>query len=53
MTEAVRSFRDYLPAAYFPLPHPSWRNIGWQRKQPWFAAEALPALRRAVAVALG
>ena len=52
MTETVQRFRDYLPDAYFPLPHPSWRNIGWQKKQPWFAAEALPALRKAVGRAL-
>jgi uracil-DNA glycosylase len=52
MTETVQRFRDYLPNAYFPLPHPSWRNIGWQKKQPWFAAETLPALREAVRRAL-
>lgn len=33
----------------FPLPHPSWRNTAWLKRHPWFAAEALPALRRAVA----
>lgn len=52
MTETVQRFRDYLPAAQFPLPHPSWRNLGWQKKQPWFAAETLPALRQVVKDAL-
>jgi uracil-DNA glycosylase len=52
MTETVRRFRDYLPDGYFPLPHPSWRNLGWQKQQPWFAKETLPALRRAVGRAL-
>jgi uracil-DNA glycosylase len=52
MSERVRGFRDYLPR-YFPLPHPSWRTTAWERKNPWFAAEALPALRAAVAAALG
>jgi uracil-DNA glycosylase len=47
MTERVRAFRDHLPR-YFPLPHPSWRTTAWERKNPWFQAEALPALRRAV-----
>ncbi len=28
-----------------PLPHPSWRNTGWLKRNPWFAAELLPALR--------
>lgn len=32
----------------FPLPHPSWRNTAWLRKNPWFEAEVLPALRSAV-----
>jgi uracil-DNA glycosylase len=52
MTERVAAFRDYLPR-YFPLPHPSWRTTGWERRAPWFQAEALPALRQAIANALG
>jgi uracil-DNA glycosylase len=52
MTERVRQFRSFLPQ-YFPLPHPSWRTTGWEKRNPWFAAEALPALREAVAAALG
>lgn len=32
----------------FPLPHPSWRNTAWLRKNPWFEADVLPALRAAV-----
>jgi uracil-DNA glycosylase len=51
MTDRVRAFRDHLPR-YFPLPHPSWRTTAWERKNPWFEAEALPALRAAVAAAL-
>ena len=52
MTERVRGFRACLPR-YFPLPHPSWRTTGWERKNPWFQAEVLPALRRAVSAADG
>jgi uracil-DNA glycosylase len=51
MTERVRAFRTLLPR-YFPLPHPSWRTTAWERKNPWFTEEALPALREAVAEAL-
>jgi uracil-DNA glycosylase len=51
MTDRVRAFREYQPQ-YFPLPHPSWRTTAWERKNPWFQAEALPALREAVAAAL-
>ena len=45
--ETVRAFREYLPE-FFPLPHPSWRNRGWLKNNPWFAAEVIPALRRRV-----
>ncbi len=50
MTERVRAFRDHLPR-YFPLPHPSWRTTGWERKNPWFQTELLPVLRQNVASA--
>ena len=47
MTETVRASADYGPA-WFPLPHPSWRSTGWMRRNPWFEADILPALRRRV-----
>jgi len=47
MTETVAAWRDHAPRA-FPLPHPSWRNTGWLRRNPWFAAELLPELQAAV-----
>jgi uracil-DNA glycosylase len=31
-----------------PLPHPSWRNTHWLKKNPWFEAELLPVLRNRV-----
>lgn len=34
--------------AFFPLPHPSWRNSAWIRKNPWFSDQVLPALRQRV-----
>lgn len=52
MTRAVRNFRATLPGL-FPLPHPSWRTRFWEKANPWFKAEALPALREAVASVLG
>lgn len=45
--ETVQAFRDYLPT-YCPLPHPSWRNTAWLRRNPWFETELLPELRRRV-----
>jgi uracil-DNA glycosylase len=32
-----------------PLPHPSWRNNGWIKRNPWFTDELLPVLRAEVA----
>ena len=40
----VARWRDHAPAI-FPLPHPSWRNTGWLKRNPWFEAEVVPALR--------
>jgi uracil-DNA glycosylase len=51
MTERVRRFQDLGPAI-IPLPHPSWRTGGWERRNPWFAEDLLPVLRQAVATAL-
>jgi uracil-DNA glycosylase len=51
MTEQVRRFRELGPAIV-PLPHPSWRTTGWERQNPWFGNELIPALRRAVTEAL-
>lgn len=51
MTGRVRDFASFLPDT-MPLPHPSWRTIGWARRNPWFEADALPALRARVADAL-
>lgn len=47
MTAAVAAWRSCLPA-WFPLPHPSWRNTAWLKRNPWFAATLLPALRHRV-----
>lgn len=40
------------PTEFIPLPHPSWRSQGWMDRNPWFAAEVLPALRMAVAAVI-
>lgn len=47
LTETVRHWRDYGPE-FMPLPHPSWRTTGWQKRNPWFDADVLPALRARV-----
>jgi len=35
LTETVRHWRDYGPGV-IPLPHPSWRNNVWIKKNTWF-----------------
>lgn len=47
MTETVRAFSQHGPQ-FFPLPHPSWRNVIWMRKHPWFEETVIPELRKAV-----
>lgn len=52
MTETVAAWREHLlsnlPPRVLPLPHPSWRNTGWLKKNPWFEVQLLPILRREV-----
>lgn len=55
LTETVRNWRAVhdTPRAgrprILPVPHPSWRNNAWLKKNPWFEAELLPVLRDEVA----
>ncbi|MBF9058300.1 uracil-DNA glycosylase family protein [Rhodobacterales bacterium HKCCSP123] len=44
VTERVARWRDHAPEV-FPLPHPSWRNTAWLKRNTWFEAELLPVLR--------
>lgn len=52
LTETVANWQTYLPD-YLPTPHPSWRTVGWQKRNPWFDEELLPELRRRVADLVG
>lgn len=47
MTKTVINWYKYAPQI-FPLPHPSWRNTGWLKQNPWFSLELLPELRRVI-----
>lgn len=47
LTETVAAWREYGPD-FLPLPHPSWRNLHWRRKNPWFEDEVVGALRSRV-----
>ena len=48
VSDVVREWRA-AGEAVMPLPHPSWRNTAWLRRNPWFEAELVPELRARVA----
>jgi uracil-DNA glycosylase len=49
LTATVEDWRRHFAAPGRPkvlaLPHPSWRNIGWIKRHPWFEMELLPFLK--------
>ncbi len=57
LTETVRAHghgrRDADGRLVMVLPHPSWRNTAWLKRNPWFEADVLPVLRREVRGRLG
>ena len=53
VSDRVAAWRSHAMKGVFPLPHPSWRNTGWLKRNPWFEAELVPDLRVAVAAVLG
>lgn len=51
VTERVAGWRDLAPTV-FALPHPSWRNTGWIKRNQWFERDLLPVLRDRVQTVL-
>lgn len=51
--ERMRGWRGVFAAEsrprILPLPHPSWRNTAWLRRNSWFETDLLPVLRAEVA----
>jgi uracil-DNA glycosylase len=41
------AYKDFLPE-FWPIPHPSPRNLLWLRRNPWFEREIVPELRKRV-----
>ena len=52
MTDTVAAWSSFGPNI-LPMPHPSWRNTAWLKRNPWFEAEVTPYLRQRVAGILG
>ena len=56
LTETVRHWREAYEKCsppVIPLPHPSWRNNAWLKKNPWFEEEVLPFVRARIEELLG
>ena len=51
VSETVKAWGDF-PDGMIPLPHPSWRNTGWLKKNPWFERDLLPVLQSEVRKAM-
>jgi len=53
LSETVANWREILARPehprVLPLPHPSWRNNAWLKRNPWFDRELVPVLRTEVA----
>ncbi|AXS40109.1 uracil-DNA glycosylase family protein [Breoghania sp. L-A4] len=53
LTETVGHWRQIFAGErrprILPLPHPSWRNNAWLKRNPWFETDLLPVLRAEVA----
>jgi uracil-DNA glycosylase len=48
MTQTVQDWRRHIERGVIPLPHPSWRNTAWLKRNPWFETELLPVLRKEI-----
>src|SRR5580693_4045989 len=53
LSETVAWWREIYQSTdhprLMPMPHPSWRNNGWLKRNPWFEMELLPVLRADIA----
>jgi len=52
LTATVSAWKEYYPR-FLPLPHPSWRNNAWIKKNPWFEEDLLPVLKREIRRLIG
>ena len=56
LTQTVAHWRDYVDEGgagagkpmLLPMPHPSWRNTAWLRKNPFFERDVIPFLQKEI-----
>jgi uracil-DNA glycosylase len=54
LNETVAHWRDiFVRTRVMPMPHPSWRNSGWLKRNPWFETELIPVVKAEVRRILG
>lgn len=47
LADTAHAYEEYLPE-FWPVPHPSPRNIRWLKNNNWFEAAVVPALQTRV-----
>lgn len=56
LTQTIQGYADNLDfartASVIVLPHPSWRNTSWLKKNLWFEEDLLPIIKKRVSAAL-
>ncbi len=52
LTETVKNWKVYARRNIYVLPHPSWRNTAWLKRNPWFETDVLPEMRERIHAAL-
>lgn len=48
LTDVVKDWPRLLRSGALPLPHPSWRNNHWLRRNDWFERELVPELQERI-----
>jgi len=48
LTATLSKWRNFLDDGIIVMPHPSWRNTAWLKRNPMFEDEVLPELRKRV-----
>lgn len=48
LTATVAKWQSFVAEGIYVTPHPSWRNSGWLKRNPWFETDLLPHLQHRV-----
>ena len=52
LTDTVAAWKEIYQVVeiprFLPMPHPSWRNNVWLKRNTWFESDLIPVLRREI-----